>query len=125
MSSRKSPPKRNKSKPGGIETFLKGLAKTLGETDVLKEGTILLRLTGTGGGEFYLECSKRTVRLSRDVPKTTPLIEVKGDARRVRAIIEGTKDAVVQFGASGVQVRGDLKYLSDLLLELGIIEEPF
>ena len=66
MSSPKSTPKTNSSKSGGMEAFFNDVAKRLQETEALREGSILLRLTGTGGGEFYLECSKGTVRLSRD-----------------------------------------------------------
>jgi hypothetical protein len=49
---------------------------------------------------------------------------VIGDARRIRGILEGEKDATRQFLAGGFRIRGDLQYASDLALELGYIEQP-
>jgi hypothetical protein len=47
-----------------------------------------------------------------------------GDANTVRAILDGDRDAREQFLAGGLRVQGDLRYLSDLALELGVLKEP-
>ena len=54
-----------------------------------------------------------------------PIIEVIGDADRIRRILDGSKDGRLQFFAGGIRVRGDLKYLSELSHEMGFIKEPF
>ena len=51
-------------------------------------------------------------------------IQVMGDANTVRAILDGDRDAREQFLAGGLRVQGDLRYLSDLALELGVLKEP-
>ena len=51
-------------------------------------------------------------------------IEVMGDANTVRAILDGETDTREQFLAGGLRVWGDLRYLSDLALELGVLKEP-
>jgi hypothetical protein len=51
-------------------------------------------------------------------------LEVIGDADRIQAILAGEKDGRMQFLAGGFRVRGDLRYLSDIALELGLIKEP-
>ena len=44
--------------------------------------------------------------------------------KRINAILAGTKDARKEFLAGGFRVRGDLRYLSNVALELGILKEP-
>jgi hypothetical protein len=51
-------------------------------------------------------------------------LEIRGDAETVQAIIDGEKDAAKEFFAGGIRVRGDLRYLSDVMLELGLLERP-
>jgi hypothetical protein len=53
-----------------------------------------------------------------------PLVEVLADAETVRAIIDGEKDAQKQFFSGGIRVRGDLRYFSDLAVELGLLKTP-
>jgi len=51
-------------------------------------------------------------------------VEVIGSSAKVRALISGDRDPVKVFLSGGVRLRGDLRYASDLALELGLIEEP-
>lgn len=88
-------------------------------------GSILLRLTGESGGDFYLHSTSTSCSVSRESANSTPHIEVIGDANRIRAILEGRKEGRLQFYAGGIRVRGDLQYLSDLAHEMGLIKEPF
>ena len=121
---RKPPTGSRKRRSQGAETYLGEFAKKLGKTEALRRGSIVLRLTGAGGGEYCLDCSTKGIRLSKGMPRSAPLIEVMGDARRIRGILEGKKNGRTQFLAGGIRVRGDLRYLSDLALELGIIKQP-
>jgi hypothetical protein len=101
------------------------LANRLGNIKALRQGAILLRMTGPGGGDFHLDCAADGARLFEGMPSPeTVLIEVMGDAARLLAIFDGKSDARTQFLTGGIRVRGDLRYLSDLALELGIITSP-
>jgi hypothetical protein len=48
-----------------------------------------------------------------------------GDADRIGAILDGSKEGRLQFYAGGICVRGDLHYLSELAYELGLVKERF
>lgn len=106
----------------GAKAFFETFTKRVSQTKALKEGSIVFRLTGEG--DYCVDCSPKTAELTVGMPRSTPIIEVLGDAKRIQAILEGKKDARAQFMAGGLRVRGDLRYLSDLALELGILEEP-
>jgi putative sterol carrier protein len=81
-------------------------------------------LTGADGGDYIVDCSQGG-RIEKEYSSIRqPTIEIIGDAKRIKAIFEGKKDARKQFLAGGIRVRGDLRYLSDMLLELGILTEP-
>ena len=88
-------------------------------------GSILLRMTGENGGDFYLHSTSTGCSVSREGAAESPLIEVIGNADRIRRILDGSKDGRMQFYAGGIRVRGDLKYLSELSHEMGFIKEPF
>lgn len=109
----------------GTKASLDAFANRLGQTKALRHGAIVLRMTGPGGGEFRLDCTSEGARLFKGFTKPeTALIEVTGDAQSLRAIFEGKKNARAEFHKGGIRVRGDLRYLSDLALELGIIRRP-
>ncbi len=124
MVQKKSSRDSRKRQSQGMGTYLKTFAKRLDKTKALKKGLILLRLTGADGGEYCLDCSPKGVRIEKKMTHSTPLIEVIGDAKRIRAVLDGKKDGRTQFLAGGIRIRGDLRYLSDLAIELDIIKEP-
>ena len=63
------------------------VATRLAGSQALKEGRILVRATGPGGGDYWLECSGQGMYLLDAVsPDLPPVIEVAGDARRIQAI---------------------------------------
>lgn len=99
-------------------------ARKLSKVESLRNGSAIFHLTGDDAGEFCLQCLGGKASVADRMPVGTPVVEVWGDARRIGAILEGKKDARLQFLAGGIRVRGDLRYLSDVALELGIIEEP-
>jgi len=103
------------------------ISERLAKTKSIRPGHIVFRLAGAEGGNYALECAEGRVRVTESAAAgvdVVPLIEVIGDARRLRAILAGEKDAVEQFFAGGFRVRGDLRYLSDVAIELGLIKEP-
>ena len=106
------------------EGSLQKFAQRLSKSKTLKDGSISFRLGGPGGGDYFLDCSAGCVQLCEGNSPTAPLIEVIVDASRIQAILDGTKDARRQFFVGRFRVRGDLRYLSDLALELGIIDSP-
>jgi hypothetical protein len=114
----------------GASTFqesLKRVSERLAKSKSMKPGEIVFRLAGTGGGNFVVEFGEKGVRVAESPAAgadSLPLVEVIGDARRVHAVLAGEKDARAQFLAGAFRVRGDLRYLSDIALELGIIKDP-
>ncbi len=109
-----------------LERALEQLTRRLAGRPIVRQGTILVRATGTEKGEYFLECSKKRVRLAKRTATgtATPTIEIIGKARQISAVLSGTKDARKNFLAGGFRVRGDLRYASDLALALGILKEP-
>lgn len=109
-----------------LEGALEQVTYRLASCSIVRPGTILVRATGTEKGEYFLECSRKRVRIAkRNATKTaTPIIEIIGKARQISAVISGTKDARKNFLAGGFRIRGDLRYASDLALALGILKEP-
>src|SRR5262249_17529618 len=92
-----------------------------------KGGTLLIRATGEGGGEFHLEASEQAAVRVTKAPAmlpAVPTLEIMGDARRIAAVISGGKNARKAFLAGGFRVRGNLRYLSDVAMELGILKIP-
>jgi len=106
------------------QAYVEQFAKRLRNCKSLKDGSIVLRLSGPGGGEYWLQCSAGEVRLAEGPTAGPLLIQLIGNARRIQAVLEGKKDAVTQFLAGGFRVRGDPYYISDLFLELGILKKP-
>lgn len=91
----------------------------------LRAGSILLRLIGEGGGDYFVHSTSTGCHASREPGAGPPHFEVTGDARRVRSILDGSREGRLQFFAGGIRVRGDLHYLSELAYEMGFIKEPF
>lgn len=110
-----------------VPTALKGLAKKIDETGKARAGHVVFTLSGDAGGVYCLECDGRQTALSRSaVPSgdRATLVEVIGDADVVADILAGKKDAVKTFFAGGLRIRGDIRYLSDMAVELGILKDP-
>jgi hypothetical protein len=118
------------TKPEGratAEQMVGALAQRLEASANVRSGDIVLHLSGAGGGEFCLTCRPGSAVVSpagRGPGERKPLIEVWGDANVIRSVVDGDKDAVKQFMVGGIRIRGDLRYFSDLALELGILDAP-
>jgi hypothetical protein len=109
-----------------VEAALASLTSRLDRAASIAPGAIVFRLTGPQGGTYRIEHDERGTRLetSDQLDATAPLIEVMGDAATLRAILEGERDAREQFLEGGLRVRGDLRFLSNLAMELGLLKAP-
>lgn len=110
-----------------FQQTLERVAERFAKSRSMRRGNVLFRLTGSGGGTYVVECGDgqaRVITSPAAEPDTAPLIEVIGDAARVRAVLSGAKDARMQFLAGAFRVRGNLRYLSDAAVELGLLEKP-
>ena len=75
-------------------------------------------------GDLCLRVGETGVRVESGGDYGEPLLEVRGDPRRIQAILRGEKDARKQFFAGGIRVRGDMHYLSELGMRLGFLKTP-
>ena len=107
-----------------IEDSLNSFAVRVNKSKVLIRQPMVFKLSGTGGGDYCVDWSSGAARVSKGSPSGRPLVELIGDARRIIAVLEGRKDARKQFLAGGFRVRGDLRYISELAVDLGIVKEP-
>jgi hypothetical protein len=109
-----------------IEDLLSGLAQNLNSSTV-RPGDVVFHLSGATIRDICLSCRPDKTILtstSRGPADRKPLIEVWGDADVIRSILNGERNAVKQFMMGGLRIRGDLRYFSDLALELGILKAP-
>lgn len=113
-----------KSRAKTVKTVLGDVGKKLSKSERLRAGTIAFRLSGAGGGNFCVTCAPGSTKVTEGAAAGPHTIEVMGPASQIQAILEGEKDARKQFLAGGIRIRGDIRYLSDLAIELGIIDEP-
>jgi hypothetical protein len=113
---------KSATSPGDVR--MHHFAARLSATKLLRDGHIVLRMTGETGGNYCLHCAGGRVTLSHDVPPGNHHVELIGDAKQLRPILEGKKDARRHFLAGAFRVRGDIRYISDLAMELGILEQP-
>jgi hypothetical protein len=109
-----------------FDSTLQGLVPKLQKARALRHGDIVFRLAGTAGkAETVLAADRDGVRVVPAAGRTgTPLVEVLGDPEAVRSVLAGEVEGRKRFLAGGIRVRGDLRYLSDLALELGLLAKP-
>jgi hypothetical protein len=106
------------------EPALRDFAERVTQAKVLRSGSIVFRLSGADGGNYFLDCSTGEARLTEGTPGDRPLIEVIGDADKILTLLEGKTDARTVFLTGAFRVRGDLRYVSDLALEMGLLQQP-
>ena len=106
------------------EKSLDALAKKLEGCASLRSGSIAFRLTGRGGGDYDIECGSGSAKVRDAERRRVPDIEIIGTPAKVRALITGDKDPIKVFFTGGIRVRGDIRYASDLAVELGLLAEP-
>ena len=110
----------------GVLNALRNLRKRLVNSNSLRKGNLVFRLKGQGGGDFCIRCSGKTVRLHRSLPKTKdpPLIEMIGQADSIKRILDGASNPMVSFRRGNFRIRGDIKYISELAMVLGLLRRP-
>src|SRR5579862_5204000 len=113
---------KNTNQEALTESSLSAFATQLSKTKTLRDGHIVLRLSGNGGGNYAVKSAGGNVTVEKEIPPGDHAVELIGDASRVLAVLNGTKDAVAQFVAGGFRVRGDSKYISDLGVEMQILK---
>jgi len=104
--------------------FLKPMLERATKLEGLRDGIVRFRFSD--GGEAVIRVARGRADLSDepDSAEGEPLLEVMGDRKRIQAIIDGKKDARLQFLAGDLRIRGDLRYFSDIVMQLGILREP-
>ena len=107
---------------GGLRRAVEALASSLSQWSGLKHGSILF--VAPDGPSLHLVCERSGVRIADGPPQGRVLLRVTGPADRVAAIVRGKADPQREYLAGGLFVRGDLFYLSELLLERGLIKRP-
>ena len=110
--------------PSDVRPVLRALATRLNERKRFRPGNVVFRLGKDG--DVHLDATESEVSVADGQPTRSrgPRAELIGDARIIRRILEGKTDARARFLAGGFRVRGDLRYLSELAMELGLLEKP-
>lgn len=118
---------KKKKKGKTLEDALDRLRKRMDKCGALKPGDIDLHASGAAGGDYRIQSGRGKSTITRAAgggSGASPLFEVWGNAKTIRAIIDGEKDPVKQFLTGGMRVRGNLRYLSDIGMELGLLDKP-
>ncbi len=114
-------------KSKSLEDAFERLRERIDASPRVKPGEVELHLAGKQAGDYRISLGrgKATVATMAGGPGgQRPTLEVWGDADTIRAIINGEKDPVKQFLAGRMRIRGDLRYLSEMGVELGILDKP-
>jgi hypothetical protein len=106
-----------------IEASLRAFAQRASNARSVRTGSIVFHLGGAFGGSYVLDCSPGRADVSEGIPGDRPLFEVIGDTETVRELLDGKRDARDLFLSGAFRVRGDLRYVSDLALEMGLLRE--
>lgn len=114
-------------KRASAKDALERIRERMDKCRAVRPGNIDLHLSGASGGEYRISSRGGKTTVSSAVARgagPAPLLEIWGDSETIRAIIDGKKDAVKQFLAGGIRVRGNLQYFSEVAVELGILDKP-
>lgn len=121
---------KNTAKKGqpGLEESLADLGRRLEQAQATRPGAIVFHASGARSGSYRISTGhgRFSVAAMADAAPDDrpPALEVIGDSETIQAILDGRKNAVKAYLGGGLRVRGDLRYLSDLALELGLIDAP-
>jgi hypothetical protein len=110
-----------------VQDTLERLRGRMDECRAVKPGNVDFHLSGASGGEYRISSRGGKSTISSAVARGAgpmPLVEIWGDSDTICAIIDGKKDPVKQFLSGGIRVRGNLRYFSDVAVELGILHKP-
>jgi hypothetical protein len=116
--------KSKNSPTKGAPEVLHQFGQKLSQAKALRRGHVVLRLSGSEGGNFCFSFDGKSFVSSAEIPPGPHAVELIGDGKRIRSVLSGAKDARAQFLAGGFRLRGDMKYISDLAVELGLLTQP-
>src|ERR1044072_2570782 len=68
-----------------VDEAVSNFAAKIQRAGTRRVGSLLLRMTGKNGGDYYVHASSTGCRVSREAGAEPPHVEVIGDARRIRA----------------------------------------
>jgi hypothetical protein len=107
-----------------IRPALTAAAARLADGKSFRAGHVIFRLGAAG--DVHLRAAEDGVTVVDGLPARTdvPRAEVIGDAKLIRGILEKKKAARAHFLAGGFRIRGDLRYLSEIGMALGILDRP-
>lgn len=111
----------------GLTTSVGRAGKRLQSSKALRDGAIAINATGSVTARYRLASEGGRVEASEVTDQSDvmpPVIEVIGDAGTLSAIMDGKADAREEYLAGRLRVQGDLRYLSDLAVEIGYLEDP-
>ncbi len=108
-----------------FDAVLSDFVREFAKARTRRPGSILVRLSDKDEGDYYLHSTGTSCELSREPAGEPPQVEVIGKADDIHAILEKQKEGRQQYYAGGMLVRGDLRYLSAIAHEMGLIKEPF
>jgi len=114
---------KSASRQARVEVALKKLVGRMTGCRALRKSSMVIQTVDGGGRGYYIDCSPDSVKVT-SAPLTPPTIEIIGRARSIESLLLGKKDPRKLFFAGALRVRGDLRYLSNLALELGILKQP-
>jgi predicted lipid carrier protein YhbT len=114
---------KSASRAAPVEAALKKLTERLTGCRALRKSSIVIRTVDGAGRDYYLDCSPGSVQMT-SAPLSPPTIEIIGNTRNIESLLLGRTDPRRLFFAGALRIRGDLRYLSNLALELGILKQP-
>lgn len=105
-----------------VEERLSNFLVTLSRAKALRSGHIALHFTGDQQEHYFIATEAAKAVLTREPPANVRHFEMIGDRDRILAVLEGTKDAGVQFATGAFRIRGNLTYMRTLAAELGLLK---
>lgn len=95
------------------------VARTLNKRKKFRAGQVVFDTGESGAVHLDASDAEVSVRQGRPTRRRGPRVEVLGKPAVIRSILDGDVDARARFFAGGLRVRGDLRYLSEVAMELG------
>ena len=116
---------RTRKTANSLQRSVEKLAKRIADCESTRVGEFVITATGTHKGTYCIQCTQDKTYVAETRAEAVPLIEIMGDSTKIRAMLDGKKDARKQYLSGGFRIRGDIAYASKLGMELGIVSEPF